>query len=58
MSTAPPVLRFRPILFYPWLLLLLGPVIAVRNYLSTAIQKTGTRNRQEALHTAHQNGWL
>lgn len=29
MSTAPPVLRFRPILFYPWLLLLLGPVIAV-----------------------------
>jgi two-component system response regulator DesR len=30
----------------------------VRNYLSSAIGKTGTRNRIEALLTARQNGWL
>jgi two-component system response regulator DesR len=30
----------------------------VRNYLSAAIGKTGTRNRIEALLTARQNGWL
>lgn len=30
----------------------------VRNYLSAAIGKTGTRNRIEALHTARDNGWL
>ena len=30
----------------------------VRNYLSSAIGKTGTRNRIEAAQTARQNGWL
>ncbi|MEV0279070.1 response regulator transcription factor [Streptomyces sp. NPDC050610] len=30
----------------------------VRNYLSAAIGKTGTRNRMEAVRTARQNGWL
>lgn len=30
----------------------------VRNYLSAAIGKTGTRNRVEAFKTAHRNGWL
>jgi two-component system response regulator DesR len=30
----------------------------VRNYLSAAITKTGTRNRVEALRVAEQNGWL
>ena len=30
----------------------------VRNYLSAAITKTGTRNRVEALHAAETNGWL
>lgn len=30
----------------------------VRNYLSVAIAKTGTRNRTEAIHTATTNGWL
>ena len=30
----------------------------VRNYLSAAITKTGTRNRVEALRTAEANGWL
>jgi two-component system, NarL family, response regulator DesR len=30
----------------------------VRNYLSSAIAKTGTRNRVEAVRTADQNGWL
>jgi two-component system response regulator DesR len=30
----------------------------VRNYLSSAIQKTGTRNRTEALRHAQANGWL
>jgi two-component system response regulator DesR len=30
----------------------------VRNYLSSAIAKTGTRNRMEALRTAEQSGWL
>lgn len=30
----------------------------VRNYLSTAIGKTGARNRIEAAHTARSNGWL
>ena len=30
----------------------------VRNYLSAAITKTGTRNRVEALRTAEGNGWL
>jgi ABC-2 type transport system permease protein len=30
----------------------------VRNYLSAAIGKTGTRNRMEALRTARHNGWL
>lgn len=30
----------------------------VRNYLSAAIAKTGTRNRAEATHTATTNGWL
>jgi two-component system, NarL family, response regulator DesR len=30
----------------------------VRNYLSSAIAKTGTRNRAEAVSTADQNGWL
>ena len=29
----------------------------VRNYLSSAISKTRTRNRMEALHVAEQNGW-
>ena len=30
----------------------------VRNYLSSAIGKTGSRNRVEAVHIAEQNGWL
>lgn len=30
----------------------------VRNYLSAAIGKTGTRNRIEAVGTARHNGWL
>jgi two-component system, NarL family, response regulator DesR len=30
----------------------------VRNYLSAAITKTGTRNRVEALRVAEANGWL
>lgn len=30
----------------------------VRNYLSAAIGKTGTRNRMEAARSARQNGWL
>jgi two-component system response regulator DesR len=30
----------------------------VRNYLSSAIAKTGTRNRVEAVKTADENGWL
>src|SRR5262245_61631627 len=30
----------------------------VRNYLSSAIARTGTRNRAEAVRTADQNGWL
>jgi two-component system, NarL family, response regulator DesR len=30
----------------------------VRNYLSSAIAKTGTRNRAEAVHTADERGWL
>ncbi|WP_344528533.1 response regulator transcription factor [Streptomyces albiaxialis] len=30
----------------------------VRNYLSTAIQKTGARNRAEAAQTARNKGWL
>jgi two-component system response regulator DesR len=30
----------------------------VRNYLSAAITKTGTRNRVEALRIAEANGWL
>jgi two-component system response regulator DesR len=30
----------------------------VRNYLSAAISKTGTRNRVEALRVADANGWL
>lgn len=30
----------------------------VRNYLSTAIGKTGARNRVEAAHIAANNGWL
>ncbi|MDQ1428272.1 MAG: two-component system, NarL family, response regulator DesR [Acidimicrobiaceae bacterium] len=30
----------------------------VRNYLSSAIQKTGTRNRIEAAQSARQRGWL
>jgi two-component system response regulator DesR len=30
----------------------------VRNYLSAAIAKTGTRNRTEAVHVAEANGWL
>jgi two-component system response regulator DesR len=30
----------------------------VRNYLSSAIGKTGTRNRMEAVRSARQNGWL
>jgi len=30
----------------------------VRNYLSSAIGKTGTRNRIEAARTARHNGWL
>lgn len=30
----------------------------VRNYLSAAITKTGTRNRIEAAHHARANGWL
>ncbi len=30
----------------------------VRNYLSSAIAKTGTRNRAEAVRIADENGWL
>jgi two-component system response regulator DesR len=30
----------------------------VRNYLSTAIQKTGARNRAEAVRMAREKGWL
>ncbi len=30
----------------------------VRNYLSACIQKTGARNRTEALHLAEERGWL
>ncbi|WP_245673956.1 LuxR C-terminal-related transcriptional regulator [Actinoplanes rectilineatus] len=30
----------------------------VRNYLSAAIGKTGTRNRIEAAHRARDNGWI
>ncbi|MDX3236659.1 response regulator transcription factor [Streptomyces sp. ME03-5709C] len=30
----------------------------VRNHLSSAIGKTGTRNRTEAVRTARHNGWL
>jgi two-component system response regulator DesR len=30
----------------------------VRNYLSSAIGKTGARNRIEAVHAAEANGWL
>ena len=30
----------------------------VRNYLSSAIQKTGARNRVAAVHTARDKGWL
>ncbi|CAJ63454.1 MULTISPECIES: response regulator transcription factor [Frankia] len=30
----------------------------VRNYLSSVIAKTGTRNRMEALRTAEESGWL
>ncbi|MFF4949407.1 response regulator [Streptomyces chattanoogensis] len=30
----------------------------VRNYLSLAIQKTGARNRAEAIRTARDKGWL
>jgi len=30
----------------------------VRNYLSAAIAKTGTRNRVEAVRTADEQGWL
>ncbi|BBH67500.1 DNA-binding response regulator [Actinoplanes sp. OR16] len=30
----------------------------VRNYLSAAIGKTGTRNRIEAAHRARSNGWI
>ena len=30
----------------------------VRNYLSTAIGKTGARNKIEAAHTAQHNSWL
>ncbi|HUJ05002.1 MAG TPA: response regulator transcription factor [Streptosporangiaceae bacterium] len=30
----------------------------VRNYLSSAIARTGTRNRAEAVRVADQNGWL
>jgi two-component system response regulator DesR len=30
----------------------------VRNYLSSAIQRTGARNRLEAVRTAEQHGWL
>jgi two-component system response regulator DesR len=30
----------------------------VRNYLSAAIGKTGSRNRIEAVRAARHNGWL
>ena len=30
----------------------------VRNHLSSAIGKTGTRNRMEAMREARQQGWL
>jgi two-component system response regulator DesR len=30
----------------------------VRNYLSSAIAKTGTRNRVKAVRIADENGWL
>lgn len=33
-------------------------VSTVRNYLSSAIGKTGTRNRMEAMREARQQGWL
>jgi two-component system response regulator DesR len=29
-----------------------------RNYLSSAIGKTDSRNRVEAVHVAEENGWL
>ena len=34
------------------------PQGTVRNYLSTAIQKTGARNRAEAVRIAREKGWL
>ena len=30
----------------------------MRNYLSACIQKTGARNRAEALRIAEERGWL
>ena len=30
----------------------------MRNYLSACIQKTGARNRTEALRIAEERGWL
>jgi two-component system response regulator DesR len=30
----------------------------VRNHISSAISKTGTRNRSDAIRIAHQEGWL
>ena len=30
----------------------------VRNYLSSAIRKTGARNRSEAIDVATEKGWL
>jgi two-component system response regulator DesR len=30
----------------------------VRNYLSSAMGKTGAKTRAEAVHIAAQNGWL
>jgi two-component system, NarL family, response regulator DesR len=30
----------------------------IRNYLSTAIAKTGARNRTEAVRLADERGWL
>ena len=33
-------------------------VSTVRNYLSSAIRKTGSRNRIEAARIARHNGWL
>jgi hypothetical protein len=32
--------------------------IDLRNYLSSSIAKTGSRNRVEALRIAEQSGWL